>query len=354
MKRGRFRLGIYDRDAWYARRLGSYIQRSCRGQLEIMVFTRLETLGACLACRGADLLLAGMDARGICGDSPAVQTVFLTETAEEEQLPGILKTARYQSAEQIWKDLLELAGERIGQGALFPEKRSGTAFIGICAVPHVHGDTVLGLVMSRILAETSKKRTLFVTLEEFSPLDVLAGQERDGAGPELSELYYYYSQEELTGARLQSAVCRWGEAEYILPVRMPEDLYRDGDAYEAEFFRRLAELGSYDRVIMDMGNSIWGREGALRLYGTVFAPADAGPAGEVCVTRFRQWMREKGMEDCVVPVLMDPDLRKTAGQRSGAEQACRGRMGRLAEELLERSGYGAGRNQEETARAAGA
>lgn len=333
---GRIRLGIYDKETGYARNLAAYLRKRCEDNFEIKIFTRIDALENCLGENGLDLILAGMEAETLCRKYKEVPAaILLEENGTDKEFFGINK---YQSAEEIWKKLLLFAGDRIN-GSLFRQVSSGkTEFLGIASPVHGCGKTSIGLMMSRILGEREENKVLFLSLDEFSVLSFMIGGEQ--VGLELSELFYYYSQGELLDTRLQAAVSRWGKTDYILPVKIPEDLYSGGKPYEAEFFRCLAEKGGYGQVVLDLGNSISGKEDILRLCSRIYVPARETAADEARVQMFLKWMEVLEIEKRVV-VLRIPEFQGKVWDRYISMDYEQFRWFKsIAEGALERSGYG--------------
>ncbi|MCD2493504.1 hypothetical protein LQE92_12855 [Lacrimispora sp. NSJ-141] len=337
----RRRFGIYDREAEYARRLGSYLRRRCEDMLEIKIFTRLETLESCLADEGLDMALVGLEAAELCRNCRDLWFAVLTEKGGgngfSDDGTNVPQIDKYQSAEQIWKRILDLEGGLIMEGKRDQADGNTVSFLGVCSPVHGCGKTSLGLIMSRILAE--QKKVLFLTLDEFSSLPFLVGEERQEEA-ELSELFYYYSQKELTGARIQAAAGRWGQAEYIFPVKIPEDLYQDKMPFETGFFLELAQLGGYELAVLDMGEHAYGKEHLMRLCSRLFVPGRESPADEMRISMFLEWLQERGAGEhavrCRVPAGPE-EIR-----RYSLIKAFYGQMGSYVRELLDRYGYGQG------------
>ncbi len=292
----RSRIGIYGEEGEYVRKLAAYIRRRCSDSLEVKAFTKKEALKECLEEGGVDCMLTESDGEPLCREY-RVWTALLSECGEEAKERGGICIEKYQSAEQIWKMLLKFGGERLqGAGTPFTATDAEPVFIGIASPVHGCGKTSLGLFAGRLLAEY--ERTLFLSLDEFSCLPEILGE--GGGVAELSELYYYYSQGELSGIRLQPALCRWGKAEYLVPAGEPEDLYREGKPYEAGFFRALAQAGAYRYVVLDLGNSLFGKEGILGLCKRLYVPEETSPGGLIRMEQFCKWLENRGLSERAV------------------------------------------------------
>ncbi len=268
---GKIRLGIYDRNAGYARGLGGYIRRYRGDGLEVKIFTGCEPLEACLTEGGLDVLLADREAEALCRQHKEIWAAILDEGSPDDKMPSREKSdlphiCKYQSADRLWRNVLLLGGEHLAGTTAADGILRETGLIGVCALSGGYGRTRLGLFMGQVLA--AQDRTLFLTLEEFSAVSFFMNGELPEA--EISELYYYYSQGGLTAARLQAAVCRRGKLDMIAPVKNPGDLYREGKPYEPAFFKGMAETGGYRWIVLDMGNDLAGKTAVLRECSRIF------------------------------------------------------------------------------------
>ena len=316
----RIRIGIYDRNPDYARSLAGYFRRHQGEQAEIQVFTEPESLEQAARDGRIRILLADETAEYLCRASPDVKIAVLSENGGGSEPNGteLPRICRYQSADQIWKSLLLLfEAEFLSEHGGRIEETDGK-LIGICT-PGTDS-TGLGLTLTALLSEQGK--TLYLTLEEFSSLQTLMGAE----SPELSELYYYYSQNSLTAARLAASVLGSGSAQMIAPVWDPEDLYREGQLYEPEFFRTLAALGAYQQVILNLG-SVSGRsrlfEACRVIVGEKGSPAEA-------------WLEEHGFGE--KSRFLSGALIREAGEIRTMEQALHAPLREILRDYLEEAG----------------
>ncbi|MCI8551234.1 MAG: hypothetical protein HFI68_11730 [Lachnospiraceae bacterium] len=330
---GRKCIGIYGKEREYAGKLAGYIRRRCGDELEVRVFTKKEILKECLESDQLDCVLVEKDAWGLCRNYGNVWMAILSEGEAGQSVYDIPCIEKYQSAEQIWKQLLKLGGERLtGNGGLAAEN-SETVFLGVASAVHGCGKTALGLCLSRFLAKQG--RTLFLTLDEFSCLPEILGEE--GAEAEVSELYYYYSQKELTRARIQSAVCRWGEAEYLAPAGGLGDLYREGKPYETDFFRCIAETGAYRYVVIDMGNSLFQKEKLLGMCRKLYVPEGKTEENAIRVDQFLKWMEYEGLLERLVRC--NVTWKGEGGRQYSFRRAHLLETGAVARSLLQKDGF---------------
>lgn len=324
-------IGIYGRESEYIRKLAGYIRRRCGDKLEVKAFTKKETLEMCLEEGGLDCVLSEMEGASLC-EKYEIWTALLSE--DRQEAAGRICIEKYQSAEQIWKQFLKVGGEQLkGIHTLALGMDEEPVFIGVASPLHGCGKTSLGLYISRILGE--KERVLFLTLDEFSCLPEILGE---GSVPaELSELYYYYSQGELSDLRLQSAVCRWGETEYLVPAGAPGDLYRDGKPYEAGFFRNLAQAGGYRYLVIDLGNSLFQKEELFELCGRVYVPEGESPESLIRLEFFFHWLEDRELSGRAVRCRIPKEPGK--GRMGNLRLAFLSESGMAVRKLLQRDGF---------------
>lgn len=314
---GKACLGIYDRESNYAKRLGSYIRRKGGDILEVRIFTKLETLKRCLDSDGLTMALVSVDAKELCLAHDGVWTAVLSEERQKETLypfntpipkliretgPGeepcrIVKCPlieKYQSAEEIWKALLALAGERIyGNGQKKTDMRNFQV-LAVASPVHRIGKTSLAYAMGRVLAGKREGRVLVLSLDEFSFGKSAEPGTADSEG-DISELFYYYSQGQLNAEKILQAIGKYGEADVIAPAKMPEDLYRDGKPYPAAFFEALTMIGGYQYLILDIGNALAFHTEILGICSQIVIPT-YGRQEEVRIVMFQEWLKRAGIQ----------------------------------------------------------
>lgn len=326
---GRICLGIYDKEGDYAKRLGRYIRRKGSTLMDVRVFTKQETLKKCLDSHGISLALISEDAKELCSHYEELWVAILAEERQKnyryeptfqaslvrESFPGERKPRefvcpfieKYQSAEKIWKALLTLAGERIYGDEEALAVSGGTSFLAIASPVHRIGKTELARALGEELAFREKGRVLVISLEEFS--SAMSDVSHDWGRGELSELYYYYSQKQLTPARICEACVSTSDMDFVLPVRNPEDLYPEGKLYPIDFFRTLAVCGGYRYLILDMGNTLAFREELLGGCQMILVPS-MGPEDSDRVKSFKIWLSDLEHTGTVLDLDMHKDTQE--------------------------------------------
>ncbi len=337
----RWRLGLWDRDAGYVRSLGRYIRERAGERLEVRVFTSEDALRMCLDEGGLEGVLAGDAVLSVCREYPGLWTALLAEREEEVSEEAFPVIGKYQSAEQIWRRILETGGA----GALRVKKETEREILGLCSPSQGARLLALGLFMSRILAEAG--RSLFLTLDAFARMpEELSAPEAEG---ELSELYYYYCQGKLDGPRIQTALGRWGRTDWAVPAERPEDLCGRDRSYEPEFFLELAEAGDYRYLVLELGGGLPEKEAVLSQCGRLLVPVPREPWERQRTEALLGWLEGRGFGERIVRCGF-PVFGEGAGFCS-LEREYAGAAGAQVRKLLEEQGYltggedGGGRDQ---------
>ena len=324
----RWRLGICDREAGYARSLARFLRARGEGRLEVRVFTAKAAAAACLNEGGLDCLLADEECAAQWVSYPGVFVAALSEKDGDGEVPFV---GKYQSAERIWKRLLEIgaAGDWEQPSSVGSRK---TEIIGICSPSQELKGLVLGLLAGRLLSGT--ERSLFLTIGEFSALPELLGGGGEG---ELSELYYCCCQGRLSGGQLRAAACRWGTVDWIAPPERPEDLYRNGRPYEADFFRSLMQTGGYGFLVLELGGGLGGKEELLSACGRLLVPVPETGRENIRTGKLLTWLKEKGYGGKTVSCPL-PDLNPRE-EAVSPERELAGAFGEAVRKLLKDQGY---------------
>ena len=181
------------------------------------------------------------------------KTLLLNEsgTVRGENIKNIDK---YQKAENIWYELMcdyadftESEGKRLVTG-------TKTKLIGLYSPVRRCLQTSFALTLGQTLAE--KKKTLYISFEHYAGWNQLL--DKNVRGDLTALLYFGKEPEEKFFYRLQSMTMKIGELYYIPPAYAGQNLiYVSAKEWE-ELIQRIAEIGGYDYIILDLSESIQG------------------------------------------------------------------------------------------------
>ena len=109
---------------------------------------------------------------------------------------------------------------------------------------------------------------LYLNMEEYAGLP--PAREED---PDLGDLLYYLRQGNGNlGIRLASSVKKMDKLEYVPPIPFPPDLREVSFEEWDKLLEELREASTYERVILDLGESVQGLYRILQMCDRVYMP----------------------------------------------------------------------------------
>ncbi|MBR5268853.1 MAG: hypothetical protein IKU20_11790 [Lachnospiraceae bacterium] len=244
-------MAVYDEDPFYAERLSDYVNRKEKGIFKAQAFTSKERLEEFAKEHEIDVLLAGESVeKETFRELKTVQKIYLTEERESERIREEASVYKYQSGDDIIREIMAVYCEAPGVKTVFPglterEKR----IIGVYSPVGRCGKTSLSLAMGQLLAKEEK--VLFISLDTFTGFSQLLDEQwkRD-----LSDLIYYYKQGRFHGLRLNSIIYYLGDMAWLPPFRYPEDFGQITAAEMAELLVLILRESDYETIVLDIGN----------------------------------------------------------------------------------------------------
>ena len=196
----------------------------------------------------------------------AEQVFVLSKDKEKTSQKEKMRVYKYQNVDEIIRIIFEAYMENTGNNVMQTVCKTPTKLVAVYSPIHRIGKTKFALALGKALAK--KKRVLYLNLEEYAGFDHM---EDDGMN--LGDLLYYMKQGNgKLGLRLQTAVKRTEELEYIRPISMVLDLK---DVTREEWLTLLEVIvqdTAYEVVILDIGESIQGLFQILELCHLVYMP----------------------------------------------------------------------------------
>ena len=257
---------LFDREAEYARLLSEFLRRQKELPWEIHTYTKMEELLEREKNGEVTMLVV---AESSCRDTlstlePACQAILNESgTLRFHQFPNINK---YQEADKVWKELLELYVETVGTQLPFLCAEYKTKFIGIYSPVHRCLQSSFALTLGQLLSE--KHPTLYLNFEHYIGIAELLPERQSR---DLADLLYF-----LTGdagkfsLRMQTVIQHKGGLDYIPPMRNGQNLLEIPPEEWRNLFQRIEELGKYEYVILDLSESIQGLFEVLQICTRVF------------------------------------------------------------------------------------
>lgn len=292
-------MAVYDEDPFYAERLSDYVNRKEKGIFKAQAFTSKECLEEFAKEHEIDVLLAGESVRmeGI-DDLKTTQKIYLTEEREEEGVREEASVYKYQSGDDIIREIMAVYCEMPGVKAVFPglaerEKR----MIGVYSPVGRCGKTSLSLAMGQLLAKEEK--VLFISLDTFTGFSQLLDEQwkRD-----MSDLIYYYKQGRFHGLRLNSIIYYLGDMAWLPPFRYPDDYSQITASEMAELLVLILRESAYETIILDIGNCDRQVLPILDVCSVIYMPIKEDPLSQAKLKEFEQYANDfgkRGMKDKV-------------------------------------------------------
>ena len=284
-------MAVYDPDPVYGERLAEYVSHRGQVPFSVTAFTSLERLKAYARDHEIELLLIHSSVPAEEAEKiGAARMIRLAGEEEEYEEGGPVQIYKYQAADSMMREVMacycSAEGEPVFAGV------SGTArIIGIYSPVNRCLKTSLALTMGQLMARDLK--VLYLNLEDCSGLKRLTGEEYRGG---LSELLYYYSQNEFNWGRLGSLVYTWGDLDYVPPVRYPEDLFQVTAQSMADLVERIARESTYETVILDLGQFGAKALEVLEICDVVYMPVKEDCVSAAKIEEFEEYLVSSGHE----------------------------------------------------------
>lgn len=282
---------ILDSDEKFAIRMCTCINRKHVFPFIVQAFSKLEEYISCAMTNQVELLLVDESMYDDVKDISAGQIIRLCEQPmlmEGDDEPCV---AKFQASDNIIRDVLYLYNGSIASGGRVMD---GSSVKTVCVYSPCGccKKTTLALAFAHIKGQ--KKRTLYLNLEEFSAL----GMPADSAT--LSDALYYYKTMEVAGeSRLLSVVGRMDAFDYVAPAVCAKDLAgTDTDTFIG-LIDKLARLGEYELVVVDMGSLIKEPWVLLCHADMILSPAPDSEYKKKRQEEFEKYMYMSGYESVI-------------------------------------------------------
>ena len=167
-------LWIADSQEAYARAFMEYANLKENHLFQVRMCTREEQLIRALAEEEIEILLITAEWYPLCKERITRECViFLSEGSLPSELRIYPAVYKYQSAENILREILYYYSEQCGEDFCLTGTRRDNKVIGVYSPVGGSGKTVFALTLGQVLAES--KNVLYLNLEECSGLAELSG-----------------------------------------------------------------------------------------------------------------------------------------------------------------------------------
>ncbi len=293
-------LVICDREQEYAAAFAAYLLKKQELALQVQVCQSLEQVKRIREKSEIQVLLLSEDYSEEERNSIDAEQVFiLTERAGGRQISregadSALEIYRYQSAEMILAEIFGKCSEREAFDGLFFTKvrTQKMEIIGVFSPCHRCGKTRYALELGKKLA--SEANVLYLNMEVYGGIGGYFSEE----GPTIADALYYARQEKQDlGVILTTLVTHMGEMDYLLPVKVSEDLKGVTGEEWIDLLRQIAQCGLYDVLILDLDEGLQEVYQILRFCTQVQVIELSDPVSQAKLLQFDRELHLLGYED---------------------------------------------------------
>ncbi len=291
MKKEKKIFAICDLEEAYVVHLADYLNRKPDLPFRVMAFTNLNSLIDYADGHEIEILLISTEA--MCDEvrDLHVHRIIILSDGEKPNLdsddPFINK---YQDSDTIARLVCGYAGKAAMQ---MKDSLGSCRLIGIYSPVSRCGKTMFSLTLAQALARQGK--ALYLNLENCSGLEALL---KANWREDLADLIHVCASDRGNlSARLEGIVRQYGNLDICPPSFFPEDLRETGCTEWMQFFASLSQAGSYQAMVLDIGDQIKDIPELLRMCEKVFFPVLPDPVSRSKISQFEKNLDAMSMED---------------------------------------------------------
>lgn len=284
-------LVICDQEFRYANLLASNIRKREELAIKVYVCTKVEYVLMMMKEKQIHILV--IDEQAFSKEPTqllATQIFVLGAGAIKEQQTQGQVIQKYQNADEIIRIIFEAYTEKTKENLIRITRKENPKIIAVYSPIHRIGKTTFAMSFGSECAK--RKKTLYVNLEEYAGFS-----ESFEEGMNLGDLLYYAKQGNGNiGVRLQSAIKKKGDLDFLLPIPVARDL-REVSLEEWQLLlEQIIENSSYERIVLDVGESIRDLFQVLELMDRVYMPVDKDEISQRKLQRYEQNVDCLGLE----------------------------------------------------------
>ena len=307
-------LVICDREIGYAMALAENISE--RGELHVKVytFTSLERAFLFSQEKKIHILLVDEDLEGYEREVMETEAQFVLihgghrEVREKER-----PIYKYQCAAHIIQEVFEYYVESTDGNILKEYGQNRTRVEAIYSPVRGIGKSRFAIALGKELARNQK--VLYLNLEEYPGFEV-NGPCEDNLN--LGDLLYFQRQNEGNLClRLQSAVKKMGELDYLPPIYLSTDLKEVKEEEWISFLKKVVAFGYYEKILLDMSESVQGLFSILNMCDLVLMPIADDESSfqkvnryEACVKRLKLEKIKENTKQFILPSDVEEFVRR--------------------------------------------
>ena len=315
-------LVICDQEEGYAAAFAVFLMKKKEFAFQVQVCNDFSQVKAVMQEHPIDILLVGENySAGECEEVQADKLFFLKETFETESGENVIY--KYQSGEAILSAIICRCGKEDAAKDMFFQtvKSRQIRIIGVFSPVHRSGKTGYALQTGQELAVS--ENVLYLNMEIYGGIGGYFPEE----GHTLADALYYAKQESGgLGMRLAALVKHMGTLDYLLPVKVSEDIKSVTLEEWAGLLHQIAKQSIYDVLILDIDEGLRDVYGILRMCTEIHVPTAKDAAAQAKLSQVEEELHLLGYDDVKKKMIKRPALIRQ-GEKGGAYDVRRSKRG---------------------------
>ena len=281
-------IAVCDTEGEYACNFAEYLNSRKKLPFQAEAFTDVEKLRTYAGKNPPEILLiAEANVNEQIKELGTENMILLTENREQEE--GHKSIYKYQSAESVIQEVMAYYVENTAP-VLYEVAKQDIEFIGVYSPVGRSAKTLLALTIGQILGE--EKSVLYLNMESYSGFENLFDLDNE---KNLTDLFYILRcRENLVYEELQGFIKSIGKMDFIPPVVSPEDIHAIGNRDWLKLFDFIRQGRHYERVILDLGDSVAQIFQMLAICRTVYVPVQDDVIARCKLEQFRKLVKQWG------------------------------------------------------------
>lgn len=281
-------IAVCDTEGEYACNFAEYLNSRKKLPFQAEAFTDVEKLCTYAGKNPPEILLiaeANVDEQ--IEKLGAENMILLSENKKQEE--GYKSIYKYQSADSVIQEVMAYYVENTAP-VLYEVTKKDMEFIGVYSPVGRSAKTLLALTIGQILGE--EKSVLYLNMESYSGFENLFDLDNV---KNLTDLFYSLRcREKLVYEELQEFIKSIGKIDFIPPVVSPEDIHAIGNEDWLKLFEFIHQGKHYERVILDLGDSVAQIFQLLSMCKTVYVPVQDDVIARCKLEQFRKLIKQCG------------------------------------------------------------
>ena len=288
-------LVICEQEEGYAAAFAVFLMKKKELAFQVQVCNGISQVQEILHKQPVDILMIGENYPANERKRLEAGTVFvLAESGKTETNSDETPVYKYQSGEKILAEIIrKCSDENETQDLYFPSvKTKDSRIIGIFSPVHRSGKTGYALKLGQELAVS--KNVLYLNMEIYGGIRGHFPEE----GHNLGDILYYLRQEKRNlGVLLSTLVEHMGALDYLLPVKVSEDIKAVTLKEWTGMIAQIVEQSIYDVVILDLDEGLRDIYGLLRICTEIHVPMVKDTMAEAKLLQMEEELHLLGFDD---------------------------------------------------------